>query len=168
MINMKAVKESVQNNPSFLVFFVCFWLMPSVYWFSMHNWGRACNATDIKDYPSPQREWIIRKQTVGCSVLAGSLSINLMLIPAERFVRFYVPEQEIFSVDISDPSIIDNPPMDIKWIDEQHVHIISPICSKPCAGEKEQAVGLPTLVCTDFCKLKTAVGNIEVRMSAAN
>jgi hypothetical protein len=143
-----------------LIFSLLLPLAPTVYSQWIHGWGDSCQATDRIDTPSPSGTWIARDRHVDCSVLAGGVTEEVVLLQTHPLFPFLAREKMVFSKDVSSPQE-DRIFLQIRWMDDKNISLTTPACPKGCILTADEAASL----CQSPCKLNAQMGDIHISLT---
>jgi hypothetical protein len=143
LFKILAVGCGIVYASAWIVFlgFIAFVACANFYSNYIHNWGYACNAFKVMDSLSPSKQWIARRQEIGCSSLTGGLSIEVVLVRSRPLFPFLAPEHLVFERELESNDPV---PLDVKWVDEKHITLTT----APCKAEA--------------CKFATPVKGIKI------
>jgi len=153
---------TIAGLPLFIVVTLTPLFGPTLYSKWIHGWGSGCDTSYIHDELSPSKKWIARRQTVGCSVLAGGISTDIVLIHVSHLFPFLMREHEVFTLDAVDQNEIK---LEIHWMDDRNLEVVEKTCIlSDYAVTMDNQVKKTAVPCSDKGKIVTPVEGINVSL----
>jgi hypothetical protein len=134
----------------------------SLYFKWLHGYGFACLAETIADVPSPTKRWIARTRHVGCSGLANTYAIEVVLVPNDAILSFLSPYRRIF---VRDPDVQGIPGIDrvaTEWINQDTLELRTAPCRPSCYSNDGKRLDISP--CDAECWIEVNGADVKVSL----